>query len=905
MADRYFVSGGTGNWNSTTNWSDSDGGSSGSSVPGSSDDVFLTATSGANTLTVNVASEAKSITCTGFTGTLTLGANLTVSGDLTLVSGMTFTPSTYEVKCNATASITSSGKSFSKFQFDTSGATFTLEDDMTVTSDLTFADAWSGGYTINGNTIHAKGDIKRSTSTAGSVAGTTTISIDGSGTQTVQFYAYSIATNYSLGFSTPIVIASSGTVVFDTTAPHKIGGNLTYTSGTVTTTSSKIILMGNGVTQVIDTGTVIWNNFRFEYPKTVTLSSDLIVAGTLDFGDCWTTLTLNGNNIKARGNITRDSAFTGSTYGSITGTTTLLIEGDQPQTYSVLGYSNNTTGMKLNVTINKTGDTLTFSGVNHYSTGTLTYTAGTVDAGTSTLNITGSCTLNVADIDWYNITWAAAGTTTLSSALTATNLMTIGASTTFSGLYDITTVGLTFSAASTTTLVDDFIVTGTTTWGISTVYNLTLNGGTLHMRGDVTWGTNYNRIINGTTTLLVDGAATQNWTGVPAATGTSLQIKNPFQINKTGNTITFLNVNWFGGNFIQTSAADTVSFGTSTFRLGATLSTQSVTLLTSVYDLTLVPVTAGTYTVNSDITVTHTTNFGGSNVANLTLNGNNLYMQGDVNFSTYNRTIDGTTTLQCTGSSAQTWTVTGNASYNVFLKNNVTINKTGNTVTMATLGGKALQYSTGTWTQTSGASTIDWETNSILFQTIANCNLNHGAAVLYDLQVSTAGTATLTGNATVSHTCTVDASRTLALGSNTLTLQGDLVNNGTFNGGTGEVIFDGTTTISGSTATTTFYDVTLNSGKTLHLTSEKTYVISNSFESISVVGATTTIDATTPDTQAVLTVDAGTIDIERVIVTDIDSSAGSLIYNYKGTLDNATNWSTTAEPVTRAYTWAC
>jgi len=40
-ASRYLVSGGNGNANSTTNWSATDGGSSGASFPTSSDDVFL------------------------------------------------------------------------------------------------------------------------------------------------------------------------------------------------------------------------------------------------------------------------------------------------------------------------------------------------------------------------------------------------------------------------------------------------------------------------------------------------------------------------------------------------------------------------------------------------------------------------------------------------------------------------------------------------------------------------------------------------------------------------------------------------------------------------------------------------------------------------------------------------
>lgn len=88
MADRYFVPGGTGNWNSTTNWSATSGGSSGASVPVAGDDVYLDGNSGTGTLTVNVASACRSFICTGSANGFTLGAVLTVTGHFRLGSGM-------------------------------------------------------------------------------------------------------------------------------------------------------------------------------------------------------------------------------------------------------------------------------------------------------------------------------------------------------------------------------------------------------------------------------------------------------------------------------------------------------------------------------------------------------------------------------------------------------------------------------------------------------------------------------------------------------------------------------------------------------------------------------------------------------------------------------------------------
>ena len=55
MANRYWV-GGSGTWSSaTTNWSETSGGASGATAPGSSDDVFFDANSGSGSYTVTFA----------------------------------------------------------------------------------------------------------------------------------------------------------------------------------------------------------------------------------------------------------------------------------------------------------------------------------------------------------------------------------------------------------------------------------------------------------------------------------------------------------------------------------------------------------------------------------------------------------------------------------------------------------------------------------------------------------------------------------------------------------------------------------------------------------------------------------------------------------------------------------
>jgi len=110
MADRYWV-GGTANWDGTagTKWATTSGGAGGASVPTSADDVFFTNLS-TGTCTISSGNTgAKSINCTGFTGTIAGSTAITVSGSVTLVAGMTFTYSG-TMTLNGTGTLTSAGK---------------------------------------------------------------------------------------------------------------------------------------------------------------------------------------------------------------------------------------------------------------------------------------------------------------------------------------------------------------------------------------------------------------------------------------------------------------------------------------------------------------------------------------------------------------------------------------------------------------------------------------------------------------------------------------------------------------------------------------------------------------------------------------------------------------------------
>ena len=109
MAARFWVTGGTGNWNDTSNWSATSGGASGASVPGSADTAALNALSGSGTVTLDISPTIQTLTCTGFTGTLAFGTNtISLNSTGTIFTGattMTVTGTPQIICTNSSASV--------------------------------------------------------------------------------------------------------------------------------------------------------------------------------------------------------------------------------------------------------------------------------------------------------------------------------------------------------------------------------------------------------------------------------------------------------------------------------------------------------------------------------------------------------------------------------------------------------------------------------------------------------------------------------------------------------------------------------------------------------------------------------------------------------------------------------
>ena len=124
MANRFWVGGGSStNWNATgnTNWSASSGGANNASVPGVSDVAKFDANSGTGNAVISAAITLQGLDCTGYAGTITHNASVTLSintasvASLLLSAAMTYTAAAVTsviafIHTSGTADITTNGE---------------------------------------------------------------------------------------------------------------------------------------------------------------------------------------------------------------------------------------------------------------------------------------------------------------------------------------------------------------------------------------------------------------------------------------------------------------------------------------------------------------------------------------------------------------------------------------------------------------------------------------------------------------------------------------------------------------------------------------------------------------------------------------------------------------------------
>lgn len=230
-----------GNYNSTGSWVEG-------AVPTSADDIVATATSGQ--LTINVASAARTIDLTNYTNTITMNANLTVSGN-SLSSIIASSTTTF---AGTTGILIFSGAVHSLSQLGSSRVpNIRLSSTKTLTSNLYCINFdTSGSPTINGLfTIFCSGNVGIATGFSGltsnlSQGGTSKITADGSGSI---FYISASPFEITGSYSTPntqgLILQSGASMSITGTISNSFILTLSQTTGianeTITISSNKRI----------------------------------------------------------------------------------------------------------------------------------------------------------------------------------------------------------------------------------------------------------------------------------------------------------------------------------------------------------------------------------------------------------------------------------------------------------------------------------------------------------------------------------------------------------------------------------------------------------------------------------------------------------------------------------------
>ena len=448
MANRYWVTGGTGNWNSTTNWSTTSGGASGASVPGSSDAALINASSGSGTVTLDISPTIQTLTCTGFTGTLAFGTNtISLNSTGTIFTGVTTmtvsgTPLIILTNNSATArtitpTVVTEANSISFRVISGNGS-------MVVTAgsvrDLDFTDGtnptgFAGNVTNTAITIY--GNFKASTSGMTRTAGTQTYTFAAtSGTKTI----------------------TTAAVVFDNPFTFNGVGGSWQLQDALTSGATRTCTLTNG--------TLDLNNFTL---TTGLFSSNNSNTRTLAFGTG--KIVVTGNTATVWTNATG----TGFTY-----TGTSRIEALGPATTGTRVFNPSTTGTSteanaLNFYITGGSDTVTFSTTNR-RINILDFTGFTGTFTNSQQTVHGSYTISTGMTVGAGTEITTFATTT--SQNITTNSKTLDFPVTFNGLggtfvcSDALTLGstraLTFTngtlqlKAGVTSTVGSFATTGTT-----------------------------------------------------------------------------------------------------------------------------------------------------------------------------------------------------------------------------------------------------------------------------------------------------------------------------------------------------------------------------------------------------------------------------------------------------------
>ncbi|HEY4289806.1 MAG TPA: T9SS type A sorting domain-containing protein [Puia sp.] len=571
-----------------------------------------------------------------------------------------------------------------------------------------------------------------------------------------------ISTVNAASFSGGIFAGGSGNITF--------GGGFTL-AGTIFTSTSGILEIDNPIaaftsaTFVHNNGTVklkggggqtvsgisptfynlefvgLGNTYTLSSTGNITVVNKLTTSGTLFYN-------LAGGVIDVKGDINSNNTATGSG-----GDAMININGTGTQNFN--GSTTAGGGALPQITINKLSGTLNLANFPAVSNN-FTYTAGTVNAGTSTFCFTHG------NIGSYSIT----------GSLTLFNIE----------LY-INTSLLTATVAAGTTLT----ATGDLT--LAGIGNLLLNTGTIAVQGNII-DNNTNTMGGGNGTILINGTGTQNLT----STGVIEQGRLPsVTISKSSGTLVLPSLITVKGNWTYTAGTVDVTTNNSTVVFENTMNiTGSHTLNNVIFDgsnnYTFTTAVGTVLSVSGNISMTGT--------GNITLNTGTINLNGNLAL-TNTGGGGGTTVLTFMGTTSQS--ITSSLLINQNCLPSVTINKPSGTLVFP-----ALITVRGNWVYTAGVMDVSTNNSTVVLadplgiglmsitgtHTLNNVTLE--AVSNNTVSVSTGTLLTVTGTLSFVNSSNVMIN-TPVTGTTAIQAQGNIAvaNTGTGGGGTGVILVNG------------------------------------------------------------------------------------------------------------------
>jgi len=567
------------------------------------------------------------------------------------------------------------------------------------------------------------------------IQGTNTIITSGAGTFSGGTFSGGTANINIQG-----VFTLSGTSFTSTSAVLELNDNAAFTSGVFThnngtvrfntTVAATQTISGTSPSLYIAEFVGLGRTYKISAAGNLTVANALNITGSAF-------ATINTGTIEVLGDINITNTATGGG-----GTATITIDGTGTQ--NINGSTASGYGALPKVIINKATGTLNlFSDISF--AGNLTYTAGTINAGTSTVYIVNTLTIT-GGFSVYNF------------SIDGTAVLT-----------------LTIASGSTVTVTNQLDFE-------NGANNITINTGIIAAQGNII-DNNTGLSGGGTATILINGSSSQTI----SSTGVLDQGKFPaVTISSTGGTVTFPSLITVTGNWTYTSGTLDVTTNNSTIVFENSLT------ITGTHTLNNVTFNANAnYTdvisTGTLLTITGTLLTMGS--ANLLLNTptaatTGIEAQGDITINNTGTTGGGNGGILIDGTANQAFSSTS-ASGQGWLPY-INIQKTGGTLTMS-----GIMSETRNWTYTSGTVDAVTNTSTVVFGS-HNLTVKSNGMSFYNVSVISS-TTTLGNDMTVAGNLTISGTGVLVAGAHTINLAGNWTDYGTggFTEGTSTVILNG------------------------------------------------------------------------------------------------------------------